>query len=47
MAKKKAVNKKPKRPKSYEKSDLKIIGSLDEVLKVSAESAKKAALKRR
>ena len=41
MAKNKAVKKKTNRPKSYEKSELKIIGSLDEVLKVSAGSAKK------
>ncbi len=40
MAKKKPVKKKSNRPKTYEKSDLKIIGSLDEVLKVSVDSAK-------
>lgn len=41
MAKKKAVKKKTNRPKTYEKSELKIIGSLDDVLKVSVDSAKK------
>jgi len=41
MVKKKAAKKKSNRPKTYEKSDLKIIGSLDEVLKVSVDSAKK------
>ncbi len=40
MAKKKAVNKKTNRPKTYEKSDLKIVGSLDDGLKVSVDSAK-------
>jgi hypothetical protein len=36
MAKKKAVKKKkPARPKKYEKSTLAIVGTLDEVLKVS------------
>ena len=41
IKKKKAVKKKTNRPKSYEKSTLKIVGSLDEVLKVSVASAKK------
>ncbi len=41
MVKKKSV-KKTKRPKTYEKSNLKIVGSLDDVLKVSVASAKKA-----
>jgi hypothetical protein len=42
MAKKKAVKKvSSKRPKSYDKSTLAIIGSLDDVLKVSIASAKK------
>jgi hypothetical protein len=41
MAKKKAVKKKTNRPKTYEKSELKIVGSLDEVLKISVDSAKK------
>jgi hypothetical protein len=36
MAKKKAVKKKkPARPKKYDKSTLAIVGTLDEVLKVS------------
>lgn len=42
MAKKKAV-KKANRPKVYEKSNLAIVGTLDEVLKVSIASAKKPA----
>jgi hypothetical protein len=41
MEKKKSLKKRTNRPKTYEKSDLKIIGSLDEVLKVSVDSAKK------
>lgn len=41
--KKKKVDpkKKPDRPKTYEKSTLAITGSLDDVLKVSINSAKK------
>lgn len=42
---KKAAKKKPARPKTYEKSNLKIVGSLDEVLKVSIASAKKPVKK--
>lgn len=38
---KKPAKKKTKRPKNYEKSNLKIVGSLDDVLKVSVASAKK------
>jgi len=38
---KKPIKKKTKRPKTYEKSELAIIGSLDEVLKVSVDSVKK------
>ena len=41
MVKKKPANKKTNRPKTYEKSDIKIVGSLDDVLKVSVDSAKK------
>ena len=41
MAKKKAAKKKINRPKTYEKSTLKIVGSLDDVLKASVASAKK------
>lgn len=41
MAKKKAT-KKANRPKTYEKSNLKIVGSLEDVLKVSIASAKKS-----
>jgi len=40
MAKKKAV-KKANRPKEYDKSNLAIVGTLDEVLRVSLVSAKK------
>jgi len=42
---KKPVKKKLKRPKTYEKSNLKIVGSLDDVLKVSVASAKKPVKK--
>ena len=38
---KKINKKKISRPKTYEKSNLKIVGSLDDVLKVSIASAKK------
>lgn len=42
MAKKETEKKKkPKRPKKYKKSTLAIKGTLDEVLKVSVDSAKK------
>ncbi len=42
---KKPTKKKSNRPKTYEKSDLKIVGSLDDVLKVSVDSAKKPSKK--